>query len=692
MTRKKQKKIQAWPSLLTRLLRSCFSTSHLQSSCVLICRLLMAALVFLLAAHAQALERCESDCFISIGERISFTLDHAADVPLAAVEAFPERFSPNAKTHPALGYSDQALWLKLIPQGDEAGKYLVIENANLEHVTLYQRVQEKGWQSLTLGTRHAYRERPVKSRALIYPLDAALVADEPLYLQVVSQTSLSLPVFLASAGQLPQTLATRDALAGVFFGILLALACYHLVIYFVVHERSYFYFALSSVFYVAFLATIEGFIQQWFFPDATSDMLQRIMLCAYCFACFFFYGFLMDVMATSSRLPVTHRILLVLQRGFLLMIPALFVFRYGWMGPFSVVYGALAAGMGVYVTVRLAWAGHVPARWFVAMWALFTLASAMRTLRLLGIGPALFVGEWGLQLASAIGFLFLAFALAHRIRNMREAEHNALRHAMLVEQNANQVLEQKVALRTRELRMEKLYLETLVDARNRFFAHANHEIRTPITAILQYVSFLQRGVGCAVLLPEQKDYLDIVHQHAQRIHTLASHWLDEEKQQARDAQASLVDVNLNTTLEAVLHRLTGLFEPGVKLDCKISPGCERVKANPEYLDCILENLLSNAAKFTSQGSVTLQVVPEPDDPLGEWVRCWVTDTGTGIAEADQHRIFEPYRQGQHNDKGVGTGLGLSTCKMYVGRMGGEMGVKTPAEGGAAFWFTLKRCA
>ncbi len=670
-----------------RLVQMARRGSALRALCPDLAAIIAGLCCLLLSSQVAAKDTCGADCFISVGGRTSYTLQFDSGTTLSSVLANPAVFVKNHKRHPAFGYSNKALWLRLAPAGDEAGKVLLIENANLNHVTLYQHVEGGGWQSITMGTHHPHVDRPWRARALVFPFVAALTPGTPIFIKVESETSLFLPMYLASHEQMQWDFTTRDTLAGIFVGILLALAFYHAIIYFVVFDRSYLWFSLSTVFYVGYLACTEGFAQQWFLSTSDSGVVTRLLLASSFLSSFFFNAFLVSIMETRRYVPALHRWLSAVQWGFLLMLPAGLVISYQIMGPFSVMYATLATLIGIVVTLRLAWDGHLLARWFAVMWAAFTIASILRVLRLLGIGPAVLTGEWILQFVSASGFLFLALALAHRIRIMREAEHLALRRAMQIEQSANQQLEQKVAQRTRELRNEKHYLEYLAEVRNRFFAHANHEIRTPVTAILQYAGFLQRGVGCRPPEAAESGYLEVIHQHAERIHLLANQWLDQEKLEALESRGALASVALSPVIDNVILRMRAFFEPGVVLSVYVDPSVEKVMANVDYLDCILENLLSNAAKHTKNGAVEVRCDRNTPAHSEHQVRIQVADTGNGVPEEERHRIFQPFLQATGETR-AGAGLGLATCKLYVTRMGGDIGVENTEAGGATFWFTL----
>jgi signal transduction histidine kinase len=141
--------------------------------------------------------------------------------------------------------------------------------------------------------------------------------------------------------------------------------------------------------------------------------------------------------------------------------------------------------------------------------------------------------------------------------------------------------------------------------------------------------------------------------------------------------------------EAVYTALTSVeslaAEKHLKLSCEVTPDLPIGKGDERRIAQVLLNLLGNAIKFTEVGEVKLQVTT-----VDEAFLVGVSDTGAGIAEEDQEKIFEEFQQADSSStkqKG-GTGLGLSIAKRIIEMHGGRIGVESSLRTGSTFWFTL----
>jgi signal transduction histidine kinase len=214
----------------------------------------------------------------------------------------------------------------------------------------------------------------------------------------------------------------------------------------------------------------------------------------------------------------------------------------------------------------------------------------------------------------------------------------------------------------------------------------SHELRTPLNAIIGFSEvLLERMFG--EINEKQVDYLQDILSSGQHLLALINEILDLSKVEAGRMELELSTFDLPQTLENALtlvrERAT---RRGIALDLKVDERLGPVVGDERKIRQVLLNLLSNAVKFTPEGG-RVGVVAAPADGA---VRIAVTDSGIGIAPADQGAIFEEFRQVGTDtaQKSEGTGLGLTLAKKFVELHGGTIWVESELGKGATFTFTL----
>lgn len=243
-------------------------------------------------------------------------------------------------------------------------------------------------------------------------------------------------------------------------------------------------------------------------------------------------------------------------------------------------------------------------------------------------------------------------------------------------------------VRNREsVRKEKEAAEAADQAKSQFLATMSHELRTPINGVLGMVHLLQE----TPLDQEQKNYLAALQSSGQTLLSVINDVLDFSKIEAGKLHIEHVVFDVRQMLDESL----AVFMPQMKQKNLVFQ--YRVSDEVPSLICldssrlrqILLNLVSNAMKFTAQGSVTVELSLRLEGQRS-FLQGSVTDTGIGMDEAQQAKLFKQFSQADHSiaRRYGGTGLGLAICLRLCQLMGGEIGVDSKPGQGTRFWFLL----
>ncbi len=208
-----------------------------------------------------------------------------------------------------------------------------------------------------------------------------------------------------------------------------------------------------------------------------------------------------------------------------------------------------------------------------------------------------------------------------------------------------------------------------------FLANMSHEIRTPLNAIVGFSDLLAQTDDEA----QKEKYISIIKRNNDMLLQIISDILDLSKTEAGTMEFNMRPVNINGLLAGIGESVFNRVDNGVDLICCFgSPQCF-LETDPNRLSQVISNFLTNACKFTHEGSITFGY-----EVRGEMLYFFCTDTGSGITEENQKRVFERFIK---LDSFVnGTGLGLPICKAIVEYLGGTIGVYSEGSGmGSTFW-------
>ncbi len=358
------------------------------------------------------------------------------------------------------------------------------------------------------------------------------------------------------------------------------------------------------------------------------------------------------------------------------LIPFIFpllVFLVGlFLSPRSTI---LAVAIAVVITVVVPSIGRnfemSRAQWFALGIMLLALGIALQM-----SGELYGIAEWALA-----NYRKERDVASRLYDSQQEINRSLLRQKALTEklEDANEELE-----RARSAALEAK------NFRGQFLANMSHELRTPLNAIIGFSDAMLNFpmlYQSQQLPPAYRQDLDQINTSGKHLLALINDILDLSKVDAGKLDLEIETVDVDELFKGVMATAAGLKgNKPIKIRRDTPDALPAVRGDTLRLRQILLNLLSNSAKFTDEGTITVGARPQEDG----FMLFWINDTGIGIAPQDMDKIFEEFRQGTSGRrKGrAGSGLGLAISRQLLNLMGGKIWAESTLGKGSTFYFTL----
>ncbi len=527
---------------------------------------------------------------------------------------------------------------------------ITIGNPMLESATFHVYENNHLISKKTMGSRYPFYQRPIHQADPNLPIKLKNDSHYQLLFYVEPEGLVDFPITLQTTTALINRSSRNTLINSSYYGMFAIMAAYNFFLFLSTGSLAYLMYVgfISSL--GLFQASIAGIAYQLLWPNTPEInhyVLSITTNTSTLFATLFTLTFL-NINRDSGKVYGYFSILAILS-------------IFGVIGSFflpqhvTLTYAAILA-MTAFPSFFFAgvasWRkGYQYARFFTIAWFLLCFFVAWVGMAALGVSTVPINNVWNtLKIVSAAEMVLLAFALASRINYLTQREKST--------REENRVM-------------------------GEFIAQVSHELRTPMNGILGMSELLQGMLKDKT----ERHYNDVIYQSGQSLlnvinDILDSATLDANKLKIEIHSFDLHEFALNTFCIIEAQTISKKITLTADIDDRLP---RHIKGDHKRIGQVLNNFLSNAAKFTNKGSIHLNIFPKHG-----FIRFEVTDTGIGLSEAEQQELFKPFSQvgKTHNKQLSGTGLGLHICKRLSKLMNGAIGVNSSEGKGATFWLEI----
>lgn len=506
---------------------------------------------------------------------LAYLEDPSGELTLADILARENAFADTASTSPNFGFTQSAYWFHIQAENSDPENHtwlLEIAYPVLDQITLYDVDSSGNAVVHSSGDHVRLDERDVSSRNPVFKVDIPTGAPKDYYLRVHSDSSMQVPVRFWSQDCYASNTQTEYMLLGLYFGILLALLVYNLMLIIWIQDVVYFHYAGYLLTFSVFQLALTGLAFQYLWPDSAylNDHAVSLFLCLSAFFSTFLAHSLLQI---PKNAPKHHRPFMGLAFFFLLMTPFSLVADYQTVMKtltFGVFIGSLYY---LYVATLTLRSGVSTAKYFLMARSVFLVSVVLYSLTAQGLLPIAGFAEYALQFGSALEATLVSLALAHRFKVIKD-------NAAKIQAEAKDTMELRVNERTLEL---KTVLEELTVANARLQGLNNTDPMTGINNRAFFESHIEYAWNNAARATEYLSIMMVDVDHFKSINDNFGHLIGDE---VLVAIAQKIRKSLTRTTDQVA-RYGGEEFVAVLSSTDLEGAlqvAERVRANVEAMD------------------------------------------------------------------------------------------------------------
>ncbi|HKR06921.1 MAG TPA: 7TM diverse intracellular signaling domain-containing protein [Bacteroidia bacterium] len=667
--------------------------------------ILFACTVLILNSTAQPVIEILNDRYVhNIGDKITMYEDelHRLSIKDILVPETRKKFRLSEQAIINIGVTDAALWCEFsLLNNTNQDCYLEISNTALDSISVYEAFSQDSFAEKKSGAYVNFNSRELRNNNYLFILSGKTDHPKTFYLRVRHNRGTQFSICAGTLKGFSEAHHKVDFIQGIYFGIMVLIIFYNLVVYFSVRDTSYLFYVLYVAIMTLLNASLNGYAFEYLWSNHSWFNRYEDIISA-------FLGisgvlFAKSFLHIKQNFPFMHKIfnglIILFSAGIIIVLTGNFM--TGTI--FIEIVSLLLIIIFLIAAIAVLRKGYKPARFFLFAWSFLLLGVVIFVLKDFDIIPSSTITVHSLEISSAIEALLLSFALANRINiYKKEKEEAQLQTLKQLKENEQLILEQNVMLetkvneRTRELKesQQQLIQQEKMASLGQLTAGVAHEINNPINFVTANISSLKRNFN---------ELVDFFIQKKEVNTDDLNYTIDETKQLLKG-----IEEGAHRTTEIVkgLRNFTRLDE-GEKKNSNIIEGIESTLL-------LINNLLAekNIDVIKSYGTlppltcypgqlnqVFINVITNAIDAIGEkgkiyistsaennHVRISIKDTGKGMSDEVKKKIFDPFFTTK--DVGKGPGLGLSISYSIIEKHNGKIEVKSEVGTGSEFVISL----
>ncbi|MGV3696861.1 7TM diverse intracellular signaling domain-containing protein [Flavobacterium sp.] len=585
---------------------------------------------------------------------------------ISNIKAF--EFKPIEKENKDFGFTDHNIWVRFELKNvtnEEMNYFFETARAITDVAELFIIREDKSVTKYISGDAIPFEKRSFKVRKTIFKINLAPNESQRFYLHVKSDgEQLSMPMVLHTTENMLEESSFEQFIFGFFYGILLVAAILYMFFFFAMRDKTFFYYSMYVIFIGLLQFSLDGYFYKFVTPQSGWFSLHSVIIFA-SFASFFLGRYAQVYLKVKQYNRHINNAFYVVYVIDLLLVISLLVFEdHAYSYP-------MANGLGLILLLLIITSQFIiyirtmKIDRFFATGIFFLIAGfVVFILKNFGIMPITFLTENASKLGTGMEVIFLSLSMANLIRNLKEEREEL----------------QTVALQKSE---------EMNELKSYFLSNISHELRTPLNAILNTAKTMANDSKDEQI----QNGSQIIKYSTYSLLNSVNDILDFSKIERNEIKLEIAEFDL---VKTVTH-ISNNFAREVKdkgLEFSFIKGenlPDMVKGDVARLSQILQNILSNALKFTNEGFVKFKLDAKKGKDNKVNICFTVSDTGVGISKEKMNSIFDSFSQEGINNKRKfgGLGLGLYIVKHLINLQGGK--IKVDSTSGLGSVFTIELC-